>query len=161
MANLPRKVSKNDYPMRPGLSGEQSRAIPAPIDGGVPPRGALTNMYTLFTNGLGESVLILEAGDWMKVTLVLETAGPVAISTRSDVIPVLSGKGGLLQTNVPREYHLSRGDRLYYGSNAVNRVNVTVESIPYGNAIVELVAGLGGSINKLVGALVRVLTRKG
>ncbi len=103
-----------------------------------------TEAYTLFTlvgqqAGGSSSTPILYNADrnWAKVTLILETAGPVAVSTRADLFPVLSGKGELLQTGVPMVFTLGKGQsRLYYGANALNRIKVQIEPFAWMEQIV-------------------------
>lgn len=90
-----------------------------------------TDMAVIFTTQLGVSQLFYTAEQWQRVQVMLETAGPVAISTRTDVLPVLSGKGRLLTTNVNYDFILPRGARLYYAAESVNRIAWSVEPIPW------------------------------
>ncbi len=68
---------------------------------------------------------------WARVKLLLETAGPVAVSTSQQFLPVLSGRGILLQTGVEREITLAKGSQLYVASPTVNRISVVVEPVPW------------------------------
>lgn len=90
-----------------------------------------TEMSVIFTTQLGVSQQFYQAEQWQIVQVMLETAGPVAISTRTDVLPVLSGKGRLLTTNINYKFVLPRGARLYYAAESVNRVAFSVEPIPW------------------------------
>lgn len=74
---------------------------------------------------------------WAKVTLVLETAGPVAVGTKQNLFPVLGGAGILLDTDVPQELTISKGNQLFIAANAVSRVKVKIESLPW----LEQIAG--------------------
>ena len=57
--------------------------------------------------------------------LTLENAGPVAVGTMSAITPVLSGKGELLETDVPRTFYIAKGTRLYIAATGVNRVKLS------------------------------------
>lgn len=87
---------------------------------------------------------VLYNGDrqYALVTLTLETAGPVVVSTKQNIIPVLSGKGALLETNVPLQFYLAKGNRLWVASTSVNRIKVMIQPIPW----LEQLAGLLGGI---------------
>jgi hypothetical protein len=131
-----------------------SKISPVSTDRGVAQPGAQpssrtgtgenrTQSYTYFTRqpSPGESTPILYNGDrlWVKVKLTLETAGPVAVGQNSQLSPVLSGKGTLLQTNVEREFTIAKGTRLYIQATGVNRVSVTIEPLPWLEQIVGLI----------------------
>lgn len=75
----------------------------------------------------------LYTGDrsWAKVTLTLQTAGPVAVGPSATITPVLSGKGILLPTLVPVEFLVARGNKLWIASTAVNRVSIQIEEYPW------------------------------
>jgi hypothetical protein len=76
------------------------------------------------------------------VILTLETAGPVAVSTKQQILPVLSGKGQLLETGVPLRFELAKGNRLWVATTSLNRIKVTVQPLPW----LEQLAGLLGLI---------------
>ena len=82
---------------------------------------------------IGEHTPIIYNGDrmWARVTLVLETAGPVAVGQMAELTPVLSGKGMLLQTGVPVTFTIDKGTRLYVAATGINRIKVVVEPVPY------------------------------
>jgi hypothetical protein len=106
----------------------------------------------------GESTPILYNGDrlWSRVTLTLETAGPVAVGQASQITPVLSGKGQLLETGVPVSFDISKGQKLYIAATAVNRVKVSVQPLPWMEQIVAL---LGGAASKAVAGVAKAVGR--
>jgi len=115
------------------LSPEMARALPD-SKGGEEPKDLQrwrTDAYEMFTTEIGPSKVFYSADQWVKIELMLETAGPVAISTRAEITPVLSGRGRLLITNIPIEYILPKGSRLYYAAENINRVGVKIEPIPW------------------------------
>lgn len=89
---------------------------------------------------------ILYNGDrmWCKVTLLLETGGPVAVGQMSNLTPVLSGKGQLLQTGIPAVFNIAKGNRLYIAATGVNRVSVTVEAYPWLETLTGLLTRMAG-----------------
>lgn len=123
---------------------EAGRVTPASAPGTEsigykPERG--TDIYVYFTEAGGTKQL-LAANETVKVKLELQTAGPVAVSTKHDIEPVLSGKGRLLSTGRETTIIIVRGDRLYITSSSVNRVAVTIEPIPWLQNIAMLVEKL-------------------
>jgi hypothetical protein len=68
---------------------------------------------------------------WSSVTVVLETAGPVAVGFKQTIDPATSGKGVLLVTNVPRTFTIAKGNKFWITSPSVNRINIQIESIPW------------------------------
>jgi hypothetical protein len=84
---------------------------------------------------------------WAKITVTLETAGPVAIGTRANLLPVLGGNGVLLDTDVPMTITISKGDKLYIAANAVSRVKIQIEAFPW----LEQLAGTVHDIMTRVG----------
>lgn len=107
-----------------------------PVTPGAPPQPTnidrTSDTYTYITDGAGRTK-VLYNGDrlWSRVVLTLETAGPVVVGTREDIVPVLSGKGRLLVTNLPTEFTIAKTSRLYIASTALNRVSVTIEPLPW------------------------------
>jgi len=91
-----------------------------------------TEVYTLFTqfNGPQFTKLLFSAQSWVRITLRLETAGPVEVGWREDLAPVLSGKGILLDVR-DVTFILPKGQRLFYTAASVNRVRVIIEPIPW------------------------------
>jgi hypothetical protein len=117
------------------LPTEQGRAIPhvqAPSNSPLAATAQQTEIYTYFTRP-NTTALQLYNGNrtWAKIILTLETAGPVAISNKQTMLPVLSGKGQLLQTGVAREFICPKGTILYVASTSINRVGVVVEPLPW------------------------------
>lgn len=116
----------------PGENREQQKAdlrdaLVADIPAG---KSKHTEIQNYFTRPTGERLLYSAEG-WVKIRLTLQTAGPVVVSTRQNVIPVFSGKGAQLVTNQEQEFPLTKGDRLYIAAEAVNRVMFIVEPIPW------------------------------
>jgi hypothetical protein len=105
-----------------------------------------TYVQTYFTK-IGETQ-ILYNGDrqWAKITLTLETAGPVAVGTAQKIGPALSGKGILLTTDEPITITVAKGTRLYVVSTSVNRVKMFVEALPWLEQITGLLRNFVGSI---------------
>jgi hypothetical protein len=119
------------------MSAEVSRALPD-SKGGEEPKDLQrwrTDHYVIPTVEIGVSQLFYTADQWVRINLMLETAGPVAVSTRANIVPVLSGKGRLLTTDVPLEFVLPKGSRLYYAAENINRLAFTVEPIPWGEQL--------------------------
>lgn len=116
---------------------------PASETGAVDGRTLLQTYFTSLPN-IGEDTPILYNGDrlWARITLTLETAGPVAVGTQSNISPVLSGKGQLLQTGVPLTFDIMKGTRLYILSTGINRVKYSTAPIPW----LEMIAGLVGRV---------------
>ncbi len=115
---------------------------------------ANTETFTYFTRPADGSKDFHAANRWERVELQLETAGPVAVSTRQEIEPVLSGKGILLPPDgEPIEFILSKGDRLFIAAESINRVKVIIEPIPWLEQILM-------SINKLI-SLFGLFGRKG
>lgn len=130
--------------------GEVGRSVPGPLRGEVRtpqvntevPGG--TDIYTRFTQVTGRSELFYSAEKWVRIRLLLETAGPVSVSTRQDITPVLSGKGILLQTGEYVEFTLARGDRLFIAASSVNRVQVIIEPFPWLESLLLTLKGILG-----------------
>jgi hypothetical protein len=130
------------------LAPEIQRALPD-SRGGEEPKDLQrwrTDLGELFTTTLGQSVLFFAADQWVKIQLMLETPGPVAIGTRAEIVPVLSGKGRLLTTAVPYEVVLPKGTRLYYAAENVNRIAFTIEPIPWAEQLSMEIRRVAGSV---------------
>lgn len=121
-------------PISSNVSGEIARALPD-SKGGEEPKDLQrwrADASTLFTTTIGESVNFYNADQWVKLKLELETAGNVSIGIgRSDILPVLSGKGRLLSTAKEWEIFLPKGTRCYYAATSANRIGMTIEPIPW------------------------------
>ncbi len=96
----------------------------------------------------GRTSEVLYEGDrlWARVVVELKTAGPVAVGTSSELAPVGSGKGILLTTDVPVEFVVARGTRIYIAATALNRVSLTVMPIPWLEQIAALMRSAAQSL---------------
>ena len=100
-----------------------------------------TEIYTFFARPTTDGQLpVIYNGDrqYAQVILTLETAGPVAVSTKQQILPTLSGKGQLLETNFPLSFTLAKGNRLWVSTTSLNRIKVTIQPLPW----LEQFAGL-------------------
>lgn len=118
-----------------------------------------TELFDIFTTTIGESRSFYTTNRWIRVTLTLQTAGPVVVATRADVVPVNTGKGASLMPGVPLTMTLPRGSTLYYGCASVQRFSVVVEPIPWANEIAgkidDVASALGVAARGIIGALQR------
>jgi hypothetical protein len=112
---------------------EAARALPDSKGGEVPKQLQTyrTEAYSYFTDPSNDSQLMYSAENWVRIKLLLETAGPVSVGTAAQIAPVLSGKGILLETGVPFETYLAKGTRFYITSQTVNRISVVIEPVPW------------------------------
>lgn len=167
MSKLP-FVGARRPPPQPGQQGSKLGPVslnrnvaqspePADTTGGSEHR---TQVDTYFTRVpvAGEPTDIVYNGDmvWAKITLTLETAGPVAVGNLSSIIPALSGRGQLLETDVPTVFFIAKGTRLYITATGVNRVKRVVEPIPW----LETITGLVSSLLRGAGAAVSSVRSK-
>ena len=127
----------------PGIEQTQMRATAGkkPVTPEVPPAVGRTEISTRFTKETG-STLLYQAESWVVVRLMLETAGPVAVGTRDDVAPPLSGKGILLPIDVEIAFPMQKGGRIFLAATAVNRVRFIVEPIPWYEQIATMLGKL-------------------
>jgi len=119
-----------------------------------------TGISTFFARPTTDGQLaVIYNGDrqYAQVILTLETAGPVAISTKQQILPVLSGKGQLLETGVPLAFTLAKGNRLWVATTSLNRIKVTVQPLPW----LEQIAGLLGLITSGLSGLADRVIRGG
>lgn len=154
MSKLPFMGRSGPKPGAPGskighVSTDRNRAQspePANTTGEAEHR---TFVDTYFTRVLppGTETDIVYNGDnmWARVTLTLETAGPVAVGNLTSISPVLSGKGQLLETDTPVSFWIAKGTRLYIAATGINRVKRVVEPIPWLETITGLVGALLGA----------------
>lgn len=100
----------------------------------------------------GQPTDVIYNGDrmWARVTLQLETAGPVAVGNMSNLDPVLSGKGQLLETGIPVTFTIAKGSRIYVSATGVNRVKRTVEPVPWLELITGLLQAMAGGAKSLL-----------
>jgi hypothetical protein len=109
-----------------------SRAIPHPPQ----PQGSQeagnynTDLRTFLTLAGQITQLVPAQRSWVKGTFILETAGPVEISTSSQW-QFLNGQGMTLITDQPITVTLPRGTNLYVQSGSSNRVRYQVEPYPW------------------------------
>lgn len=124
-------------------STNQTVASVAPPSPSVAGAELTTEMYTFFARPVTDGrFVVLYNGDrqFAQVILTLETAGPVAVSTKQQIDPVLSGKGELLETGVPLSFFLAKGNRVYVATTSINRIKVTIQPLPW----LEQFAGILG-----------------
>ncbi len=138
------------------LSPEQARAMPTqPIPSANQLRGNYRTLtYTFLTVAGGEESVVYTADiPWAKVKLMLQTAGPVGVSTSQNFTPVFSGKGITLTTNQEVEIVIAKGNRLYIASPTLSRVRVIIEPVPWLEQLLgALLQGFDG-VAARVGAL--------
>lgn len=108
-----------------------------------------TRANTIFTSGqpFGRGHVLYTAQKWFRVKLRLETAGPVTIGFASDITAVGAGSGASLGADEV-EVIVKKGDTLYYAANAINRVRMVVEPVPWAEQMWSRV----GSILQMLGA---------
>lgn len=109
-----------------------------------------TDIFSYFTVSSNETQLLYSAENWVRIKLTLQTAGPVAVGTKQDIAPVLSGHGVLLDTDIPYEAFLAKGTRFYITSQTVNRVNVQIEPIPWLEQLDEDNVRVQGGVREMV-----------
>lgn len=112
---------------------------------------------TYFTQPQAGTVLLYSAEEFVRARLTLRTAGPVAVGTREELAPVLSGRGIQLVPNDEYEVVIPAGQRLYIISEAVNRVNFTIEPIPW---LEQILRGMGSGFQRLSDLMSLVAGRK-
>jgi hypothetical protein len=108
-----------------------------------------TEIFTFFTKA--RETLLYSAEDWIECQLTLQTAGPVSVSTRKQIEPVLSGKGILLVPGEPFEVTLDKGDRLYIAAEAVNRIAFVTQPFPYLQEVIDYQAAQFSLFSKTLG----------
>lgn len=152
-------MSPNKPPPRASKIGQTSigdRGVATAPEPSINVSDSRPSATTYFTKVpvIGEQSSILYPADrlWARVILTLETAGPVAVGFKSQISPVLSGRGQLLQTGVATVFDVPKGNPLYIAATAVNRVKLTVESLPWLELIAALLGRIsGGFLNKVLG----------
>ncbi len=140
------KVGMTQIPPR----GTASMPEPQAVTGAGANRAQI---YTYLTGASGTFPLYNGDRLWARVTLVLETSGPVAVGTSENITPVLSGKGQLLETDVPMSYTIARGSRIYIAATAVNRVKVTIEALPWLEQITGTLGAIADGLSNLFSRL--------
>lgn len=114
-------------------------------DAAIPAARGRTEISTYQTRDTGTQ-LLYQAEGWVRLRLMLETAGPVSVGTRDVLTPVSSGKGILLPTDVEITFPVAKGGRITIAATAVNRVRYIIEPIPW----LEQIALMLGSVVKLL-----------
>lgn len=146
--NPPPKSQSKIGPVK-GIT-DRNVAKPQPIAEQTGAGDIRTSITTYFTKAPqpGGETPVLYNGDrnWARVTVMLETAGPVVVGNASSLLPVLSGKGQLLTTNIPVTFTIAKGTRLYIQSTGVNRVRLEVAPVPW---LEQIAAGVGAVVDRL------------
>lgn len=107
------------------------RAIPTVAGGNAQPQAPKqTRSYSQIVQA-GPTRLLFTVENWSTVRLTLRSAGPIAVGTASDLMPLTSGKGILLVTDEPYVTVVPGGTRIYAAAGAINRLNVTIEPVPW------------------------------
>ena len=125
----------------PNVSTNQTKGsvqAPSPTIAGAE---LTTEMYTFFARPVTDGrFVVLYNGDRQaaEVILTLETAGPVAVATKQQLDPVLSGKGQQLETGVPLSFNISKGNRIYVAATSISRIKVTIQPVLWQ----EMIAGM-------------------
>lgn len=107
-----------------------------------------TMIYTLQTNptsGTGTQLVYqTQPDEWIRVTLRLETGGPVVIGHLSNLRPTTSGKGRLLPSDEDIIVDLSPTSKLFIAAEGVERVGVHITSLPGLGMVLDAIMGMGG-----------------
>jgi hypothetical protein len=120
-----------------------------------------TAIYTYFTQPTGLTNLFYSTNEreWVRITLNLETAGPVAVGTSQDIAPLGSGKGRNLPTGEDVEIILPPSHRLYILAETVDRVATTISPYPWLYQILATLERLVGMQSGIVGGIASSLAR--
>ncbi len=113
-------------PSQAGLPVQPYTGEPVP----VPNSSRKTAMYTYFTQGGQGTAQLATFQDYTRVRLTLEDAGPVAVGTQANLVPVEGGAGILLPTDIEKTFIMGPGEILYVAANGKNRVAVVLEPLP-------------------------------
>jgi hypothetical protein len=119
-----------------------------------------TEIFTYLTKAATDGVSqVLYNGDrqYAEVSLTLETAGPVTVGNKQNLLPVLSGKGELLETGVPRSIVIAKGNRLWVAATGINRIKVEIKPLPW----LELIAGMTSSGTATLQAIYQAILAAG
>jgi hypothetical protein len=132
-----------------GTYTDPNQATQAPITVADTNSDSYTYFTQVATGNLPQTQLLYTADRaWVKLTLVLETAGPVAVGTKSTLTPVLGGAGILLPppstggNMTPLTWTLAKGNKFYIASTSVNRVKVVIDPYPWLQDIVRVAAAI-------------------
>lgn len=108
-----------------------------------------TKIFTYTSTGVtasSDSQNFVSTDDWTQVRLLLQTAGPMAVSNIINAFPVGS-KGILLSSTVWTNIIVPPASRLYMVSNAPQRVSVVIEPVPYLATVVQLLSRIAPATN--------------
>jgi hypothetical protein len=105
--------------------------------------------YYNFLTKTGSTQLLLSLPQWTKITMRLNTAGPVVVGTREQLDPVISGKGAPLVTDQEFEMLIGPNTRVYYFATGINSVTIKVEAIPWMLTIASLISDVVKAISGL------------
>lgn len=144
------------------VSGKEAkRAVPRSTGAETPGRlqAYRTEIFTYFTVP-GDTHELFAFQGWARMTVQLETAGPVTIGQKPTLTPVLSGKGMLIDTDEPQSFVVAKGTRIYIAANTVDRVKVVVEPIPWLDEIAMRIDGVTAVIKAAAEAFMKLLTRR-
>lgn len=120
----------------PASTNRNIATVPAPSDSASAAENRI-KIFTFFTNAGQTQNLYNGDRIWAKVTLTLETAGPVSVGEQASLQPVLSGGGLLLQTGEPTVFNVAKGNILYVACTSTNRIGVMIEAYPW----LEIITG--------------------
>ncbi len=144
-------------------SKEIDRALPDSKGGEVPKslQEYRTEIFTYTTeNDPNETKLLYIAVNFVRIQLSLEIGdGPVAFGTNDELLPVLSGKGRLLNLNTRHfEAFLPKGSRFWIAcETAGNRLGVTIEPIPWMEQISDEIIVATNVLQKQTAIALRLL----
>lgn len=127
----------------PASTNRMIATVPAPSDTMAAAENRV-KVQTFFTESGKTQILYNGDRIWAKVTITLETAGPVSAGEQANLLPVLSGRGQLLQTGVPTVFNIAKGNILYVASSSVNRLGVLIEAYPWLEIITGVVTSMLG-----------------
>lgn len=99
-----------------------------------------TKIFTFTSAGIqasADSQNFFSTIEWARVKLLLQTAGPVALSTFPSPFPI-GTKGIQLTPNLWTSVDIPPATRLYLASNTLQQISVMIEPIPYLSASVEV-----------------------
>lgn len=105
--------------------------------------------YTVLVDST-KTKLLLSVQQWTKVTLRLESAGPVAFGNQEDLFPLASGKGRLLSKDTDVIVTMVPQSRLYIASDSFQRVAVQVEPYPWLWEVYSKLKALAPTIGSLL-----------
>jgi hypothetical protein len=143
------------------LGGPQAPSVERKYD--PVKNAAQTYLYTFFTKATGITELIYSNNEreWVKLSLTLQTVGPVDVGTSQNIEPVNSGKGQGLQSGIPTVIVLPPSQRLFIISNTVDRVSFSIEPLPWLWQILNTIERIAfvqqGVVGGIVSGMARVL----